>query len=211
MPGTGPATSQGRWHALKAAPVPIRNVWVVYLASLLSFAPDFTGPLDLTIAGHVMAGERFLFVPALALWSFAVWWGGRRSDEERGTCQYGMIWAFLALVTAPLSFEWGTAGWLWHQVSVGILQLLIVAQLWQWSRFAGIERGGAIILTCGATVELLIFIAVQSGGWDAACDAGLGLTCMEGPFVADAPAALELLGLIMWTSWLLRQADRGGA
>lgn len=200
----GAAAGEGWRH-------PVIAVWLVFVVSLLSLTPDFTGPLDLTIAEHVMAGERFLFVPALVAWSLAAWWGGRRSDEERGACQYGMIWAFLALVTAPLSFEWGSSGWLWHQVSVGMLQLLIVAQLWQWSRFAGIERIGAIILTCGATAELLIFIAVQSGGWDAACAAGLGLTCLEGPFATNAPAALELLGLIIWTSWLLRQADRGGA
>ena len=47
---------------------------------------------------------------------------------------------------------------------------------------ASIERPGVLIMLCGATAELLIFVAVQSGGWDAACDAGLGLTCIEWGF-----------------------------
>ena len=210
MPGAGSAAGPRWWHALGAAPAPIRNVWVVYLASLLSLAPDFIGPLDLTIASHVMAGERFLFVPALAIWSFTIWWGGRRTDEERDVCQTAMACAALALLTAPISFEWGSGGWLSHQLPVGALQLCIALQLWQWSRFAGIERPGVLIMLCGATLELLIFIAVQSGGWDAACDAGLGLTCIEGPFVTNAPAALELLGLILWSDHLIRRAGRGG-
>lgn len=209
VPGAGSAAGPRWWHALGAAPAPIRNVWVVFLVSLLSLAPDFTGPLDLTIAGHVMAGERFLFVPALAAWSFAIWWGGRRTDEERDACQAAMACAVLALFTAPISFEPGSAGWLSHQLPVGVLQLCIALQLWQWSRFARMEGLGVLIMLCGATLELLIFIAVQSGGWDVACDAGLGLTCIEGPFVTDSPAALELLGLILWSSWLLRRLDRG--
>ena len=204
VPRPGPAAS-ARWRH------PVAAVWLVFAVSLLSLAPDFTGPLDLTIAGHVMAGERFLFVPALAAWSFAIWWGGRRTDEERDACQFAMIWAAIALLAAPISFEWGSAGWLWHQVAVGVLQIIIAVQLWQWSRFAGIERLAVLIMLCGATAELVIFVAVQSGGWNAACDAGLGLTCMEGPFVANAPGALELLGLILWSSWLLRRLDRGGA
>lgn len=211
MPGEGTAAGPRWWHAIGAAPAPIRNVWVVYLISLLSLAPDLTGPIDWTWLGHPVAGERFLFVPALAVWSFAIWWGGQRSDEERGACQTALIWAAIALLTAPISFEWGSTGWLWHQLSVGALQFCIALQLWQWSRFARIERPGVLIMLCSATAELLIFIAVQSGGWDAACDAGLGLTCIEGPWVTNAPGALELLGLILWSDHLIRRAGRGRA
>jgi len=210
VPGSGGATGPGCWHALRAAPAPIRTVWVVYLASLLSLAPDFTGPFDLTIAGHVMAGERFLFVPALAAWSFAIWWGGRRTESETGQFALAMAFVVAALLFAPGSFERGNPWWLMHQGTVGAAQLFIAAQLFAWSVAARIERPGAIIMACGATLELLIFVAVQSGGWDAACDAGLGLTCIEGPWVTNAPGALELLGLILWTDHLIRRGESGG-
>ena len=211
MPGGGAEASPRWWHALGAAPAPIRNVWVVYLVSLLSLAPDFTGPLDWTWLGHPVAGERFLFVPALAVWSFAIWWGGWRSDEDRGICRMAMSLAGLALLTAPISFERSSSGWFWHQFAVGMLQFYIVVQLCLWFLRARIERPGVLIMLCSATAELLIFIAVQSGGWDAACDAGLGLTCIEGPWVTNAPGALELLGLILWSDHLIRRAGRGRA
>jgi hypothetical protein len=210
VPGAGSAAGPRWWHALGAAPAPIRNVWVVYLVSLLSLAPDFTGSIDLTIAGHVMAGERFLFVSALAAWSFAIWWAGRWSNDERRVCLYTLTLCVIALLAAPISFEWGSAGWLSHQVAVGMAQLYIAIQLVWWAAAARIERPGVLIMLCGATLELLIFIAVQSGGWDAACDAGLGLTCVEGPWVTNAPGALELLGLILWTDHLIRRGERGG-
>ena len=205
----GATTSERRGHALGLVPRHIIGVWAVWFVSLLSLAPDFTGPLDWTVAGHTMAGERFLFVPALSVWSLTIWWAGRRTDRERDCSWHALFWAAWALAWAPGSFVWGDGSWLLHQFGVLMLQAWIVGQCVAWAAAARIERGGVRILAAGAALELLIFAAVQSGGWDAACDAGLGLTCLEGPWVTAAPAELELLGLVLWTGWLTRKLSRG--
>lgn len=193
--------------APRRTPGPIRNVWLLLFVPFLTLAPQWTGALDWTWFGHPVAGERYLYVPGFAIWSFCVWWAGRRTDDERFLCQLALTWCLFAALTAWISFDRGSGGWLLYQASIGIAQLLIALQLAAWARAAGVERPGAIILTCCATVELAIFVAVQATGWDASCVVGLGLTCLWGPFVTLMSSMVGIIAMSLWCSWL---ASRGG-
>lgn len=192
-------------HALAT----VWGVWAVWFVSWLAFAPDLTGSFDWVVAGHVMAGERFISVPALMAWSFAIWLFGRRSEEERDLCLMAQAWGLFALAMAPWSFEWGTGWWFLHQLGCGLLRASLIWQHAAWARHAGIERGGVKVLACGAALELLMFVTVAASGWDAGCIYGIGMTCLEGPWVTPIAAELELLGLVLWTAWLTRKLSRG--
>ena len=201
----------GWWHALKATPGPIRNVWLLLFAPILTLAPQWTGELNWTWFGHGVAGERFFYVPGFAIWSFCVWMAGRRTDPERDFCQSALMLCVFALLTAWISFEPWSGGWLAYQASIGLAQLCIALQLAAWAAAARVERPGVIILTCCATAEFLIFAVVQYTGWDRSCVIGLGLTCLKGPFVTLASTMAGILGLSLWTSWLIRKIGGGGA
>lgn len=208
----GLSGSGAGWRdALRSTPGPIRNVWLLLFVPFLTLAPQWTGPLDWTWLGHPVAGERFLYVPGFAVWSFCIWWAGRRTEPERNFCQTALGACVLALLTAWISFERGSDGWLAYQGPIGLAQLCIALQLAAWARAAGIERPGTIILACCATAEFLIFLAVQVTGWDPACVVGLGLTCIQGPFVTLATTMAGIIGLSLWCSWLGWKIGGGGA
>lgn len=205
----GVSSGGSGWRdALSRTPEPIRNVWLLLFLPFLTLAPQWTGPLDWAWFGHPVAGERYLYIPGFAAWSFCIWWLGRRSEPERGLCQFALFWCAFAAATAWMSFERGSGGWLLYQISIGLAQLLIAAQLWAWSVAARVERPGAIILSCCATAEFFIFVAVQVTGWNAACVVGLGLTCLWGPFVTLMSTMVGIIAMSLWCSWLVQ---RGGA
>jgi len=199
------------WDALRGIPRPVIRVALLYFAPFLTLGPDLTGPLDWSIAGHAIAGERFLYVPGFALWSLFVWLAGRRTESERNWCQLALISCFFALLFAPLSYAWGSGGWLLYQAPVGIAQLFIALQLFAWSRAAEVEKGGALILAICATIEFLIFVVIQGTGWEKGCVYGLGLTCLEDSFVTLASSAAGAIALVLWLHWLARRTGRGGA
>lgn len=201
MPGRG----IGWWDALRT---PVGAVWLLLFVPFLTLAPQWTGSFDLVVAGHIMAGERFLYVPGFIVWSFCIWWAGRRSEPERRWCLVALVCGALSLLVAPISFERGSWGWAAYQAPLGVMQIAIATQLWLWASFARVERPGVIILACCATVEFLIFAAVQVVGWDRGCVIGLGLTCLRGPFVTLMSTMVGVIAMSLWCSWLGR---RGGA
>ena len=177
--------------------------WIILLAAGL--APALTGELTWHVAGRELYGERFVFVGALLVASFALWTLGRRSDLER----VATIWALLAGVLAFVSAGYPRAV---HQPCVWLLHLCMVLQLAAWWWAAGIERRGVLIMAAGMAVEtFLIFPLAQLAASDPACTAGMRLTCVGGsPFVAMAVPALVTLALVWW--WLdpLMQRLGGG-
>ena len=200
---TGGLPSHGTrwWHALGT---PVGAVWLLLFVPFLTLAPQWTGALDWTWLGHPVAGERFLYVPGFIVWSFAVWWLGRRTEAERRWCLIALACGALSLLAAPLSFERGSWGWAAYQAPLGVMQIAITTQLWLWAIFARIERPGVIILACCATAEFLIFVAVQIIGWDKGCVIGLGLTCLRGPFATLMSTMAGIVAMSFWCSWLAR-------
>src|SRR5690606_37890888 len=123
--GGVPGNGAGWRDALGRAPRHVLKVAALYFAPFLTLGPDISGPLDWTWFGHAIAGERYLYIPGFALWSWLVWLAGRRTDPEQRFFWAATIWCAFAAATAWLSFDRGSAGWLVYQTSLGIVQLFI--------------------------------------------------------------------------------------
>lgn len=207
--GFGRSGSSGGSRRLGRGDQPLAPVnralvaWVILLAAGL--APALTGELTWHLGDRELYGERFVFVGALLVASFALWVLGRRSDLER-VATLGAIVAWVAAFTTAASAREI------HQPCVWLLHLALTLQLFVWWWAAGIERRGVLIMAAGMAVEtLLIFPAAQLAASDPACTAGMRLTCVGGsPFVAMAVPALVTLALVWW--WLdpLMQRLGGG-
>jgi len=185
---------------------PLAPLWRVcgaLFAWLGGLVAAFTGQLDWTIAGHAMAGERFVFVLAVAGAAAAFWWLGERTEHERRACRFSLLAALVAFIAAPISFAHLSPGWWAHQVPVWLLHVGLCLQLAAWASVARkAQRRGLWILFAGAACEaFVIFPIAQFKAVDAACTAGMRMTCEYGAFVAVAlPAAAVTLALVLF--WL---------
>lgn len=188
--------------------MPIVKVWLAWLASLLGLGVAFTGAFDWELAGRVVAGERFVAVPASIVGALVLLWAGRRTEEEKAAAAFTVVMLLGALAFAPLSFEQFTVPWALHQVPVGLGYIGTIPQLAAWRSAAGGERVGVTILLVGAFNELVVFIGTQSTAWDAACHAGMRFTCETRPWAPAIIPGLELIVLMAWTI-LLTAAVRG--
>lgn len=200
------------WWRVAAAlvPHPVIAVWVVWAVSLGSLWYDSIGPVNWLVAGHEVAGDRYFFILGILPWVISIRLCGRRSDEEITRYRWA-FWSFvLAAATAWISFERMSLGWYAFHVPLGVAQAMVVGQLWAWSRAGKIERIGVLVLTAGASVELLVYALVQSMGWDPACIYGLGLTCREGALATAVVPASEATALAVWCLWLVWKISRGG-
>lgn len=173
-----------------------------------------TGQLDWTLLGHPVAGERFPFVAGLAASAWMIGQMGRRTHLERVARDATLVAAGLALLTAPISFEHMSIGWLEHQLPVWGAHLGLCAQLTAWAAAArktrGAEELGVWIMALGLGLEaMVVFPLAQLSDTDAACDAGMVMTCVAGsPEVAMALPALVTLALAFL--WLGPLRDRLG-
>jgi hypothetical protein len=196
-----------RDRGLDAAGVRLRNplapvciAWLVLLATGLLAA--FTGQIDLTLLGHPIAGERFPFVAGLAASGLAIWGLGARTGCERQTCLATLAAACVAFIAAPIDFTQYSAGWWSYQAFVWLAQIGLCLQLAAWAAAARkAQRLGLWIMCAGMGAEAFGLFPYQIlSHRDAACAAGMVLTCMAGPFVAMALPALITLALM--TLWL---------
>jgi hypothetical protein len=174
--------------------------WLVLLACGISAA--LTGQLDWTFLGHPVAGERFPFAAGLGISSFALWMLGDRSGSERRACWFTLATAALAFVLAPISFEHLSAGWWTYQTPVWLGHVGLCAQLLAWSAAARKpQKLGLRIMAAGLACEAFVILPVA---WfvdvDAACKAGMAMTCATGSAtVALAlPAAVTLALVFLW-------------
>jgi hypothetical protein len=186
--------------------------WLALLAAGLVAA--LTGQIDATLFGHAIAGERFPFAAGLAASGFALWWLGGRSDDERLACLFTLATAGVAFLAAPISFVHGAAGWWLYQIPVWLAHVGLCAQLVAWREVAHkAQRIGLLIMAIGLFCEAFgIFPVAQLIDVDAACTAGMTLTCVSGSAaVAMAlPAAVTLALVLLWLN-PLTAALRGHA
>jgi hypothetical protein len=181
--------------------VPVCLAWAVLLVAGIIAA--LTGQIDITIAGRDVAGERYPFVAGLAISGYAIWKLGAQTEMERAVA----LWlttapAFAASITIPISFEHLSAGWWAYQAPVWLAHVGLCAQLLAWSAAARkAQKLGLYIMAAGLACEAFVILPVA---WfvdtDAACKAGMAMTCATGsPAVAMAlPAAVTVALILLW-------------
>jgi len=208
--GQGAADRMGRRNPLIRALV----AWLALVVTGLIAA--FTGQLDWVWFGHPVAGERFPFVAGLALSAWVIGRLGRGSEPERRARNATLASVTMALLTAPIDFHHLSLGWQAHQIAVFGAHVGLCAQLLAWQAAArkaqGIETRGVAIMAAGMAIEAFgIFPVGQLANVDAACDAGMVLTCVSGsPFVAIAlPLLITLALVLLWLRPLERRLHRG--